>query len=203
MGQIQRCDINLHIFLYGVRHGQVEEIFRIEHDEVRASFARAVRAGHVHVPKRSCKDHFSVIEPQINAEGVHMWPFDASCPVDVLFLTEDGRHSLRMNRTGTSRFCISVRGRLTVIFRTGFFPSAKGDLAIVGSTLYHRVECQSSTPLTIAALFFEPDLIRCEGGSDSAEYLTPFLSGLRVSPYCAGGDRNPQPGIGADAAHPF
>jgi AraC-like DNA-binding protein len=29
--------------------------------------------------------------------------------------------------------------------------------------------------LTIAALFFEPDVIRCDGSSDSAEYLTPFL----------------------------
>ena len=58
------------------------------------------RTGHVHVPKSSCKDHFSVIEPQINAEGVHVWPFDVSCPVDVLFLTEDGQHSVRMNRHG-------------------------------------------------------------------------------------------------------
>ena len=58
------------------------------------------RAGRVHVPKKSCKDHFSVIEPQINAEGVHVWPFDVPCPVDVLFLIENGRHSVRMNRHG-------------------------------------------------------------------------------------------------------
>jgi AraC-like DNA-binding protein len=54
-------------------------------------------------------------------------------------------------------------------------PFNEGDLAIIGSTLYHRIECQSSTPVTIAALFFEPDLIRCDGASDSAEYLAPFL----------------------------
>ena len=47
-------------------------------------------------------------------------------------------------------------------------------MAIIGSTLYHRIQCRSS-PVTIAVLFFEPDLIRCDGGSDSAEYLTPFL----------------------------
>ena len=29
-----------------------------------------------------------MIEPQINAEGVHVWPFDVSCPVDVLFLMD-------------------------------------------------------------------------------------------------------------------
>jgi AraC-like DNA-binding protein len=54
-------------------------------------------------------------------------------------------------------------------------PHPGSPAAIIGSTLYHRIECQSSSPVTIAALFFEPDLIRCDGASDSAEYLTPFL----------------------------
>jgi AraC-like DNA-binding protein/mannose-6-phosphate isomerase-like protein (cupin superfamily) len=133
------------------------------------------RTGHVHVPKRSCKDHFSVIEPQINAEGVHVWPFDVSCPVDVLFLTEDGQHSVRMNRHGYFEILYLCSGSADCHIQDRLLPFNEGDLAIVGSTLYHRVECQSSTPLTIAALFFEPDIIRCEGGSESAEYLTPFL----------------------------
>ncbi len=133
-----------------------------------------LRTGHVHVPRKSCKDHFSVIEPQINAEGVHVWPFDVSCPVDVLFLTEDGQHSVRMNRHGYFEILYLCSGSANCHIQDRLLPFNEGDLAIVGSTLYHRVECQSS-PLTIAALFFEPDLIRCEGGSDSAEYLTPFL----------------------------
>jgi AraC-like DNA-binding protein/mannose-6-phosphate isomerase-like protein (cupin superfamily) len=132
-----------------------------------------LRTGRVHVPKRSCKDHFSVIEPQINAEGVHVWPFDVSCPVDVLFLSEDGRHSVRMNRHGYFEILYLCSGSANCHIQDRLLPFNEGDLAIVGSTLYHRVE--SSCPLTIAALFFEPDLIRCEGGSDSAEYLTPFL----------------------------
>lgn len=132
-----------------------------------------LRTGHVHVPEGSCKDHFSVIEPQINAEGVHVWPFDASCPVDVLFLTEDGRHSLRMNRHEYFEILYLCSGSANCHIQDRLLPFSEGDLAIVGSTLYHRMECR--TPLTVAALFFEPDLIRCEGGSDSAEYLTPFL----------------------------
>lgn len=122
-----------------------------------------LRTGRVHVPKRSCQDHFSVIEPQINAEGVHVWPFDVSCPVDVLFMTEDGRHSLRMNRHGYFEILFLCSGSANCHIQDRLLPFSEGDLAIVGSTLYHRVECQSSTPLTIAALFFEPDLIRCEG----------------------------------------
>jgi AraC-like DNA-binding protein/mannose-6-phosphate isomerase-like protein (cupin superfamily) len=136
---------------------------------------RSHRAGRVHVPRQSCKDHFSMIEPQINAEGVHLWPFDVSCPVDVLFLTENGRHSVRMNRHRYFEILYLCAGTGNCHIQDRLLPLNEGDLAIVGSTLYHRVECQSSTPMTIAALFFEPDLIRCEGGSDSAEYLTPFL----------------------------
>jgi AraC-like DNA-binding protein len=51
----------------------------------------------------------------------------------------------------------------------------EGDLAIVGSTPYHRFECRSKHSLTVAALFFQPDVVRADGGPDNAEYLTPFL----------------------------
>jgi AraC-like DNA-binding protein/mannose-6-phosphate isomerase-like protein (cupin superfamily) len=129
----------------------------------------------VHVPKRSCKDHFSLVEPQINAEGIHMWPFDPSCPVDVLFLTESGRHNVRMNRHGYFEVLYLCSGSADCHIQDRLLPLNEGDLAVIGSTLYHRIERRSSSPLTIAALFFEPDLIRCDGGSDSAEYLTPFL----------------------------
>src|SRR5580704_16945641 len=129
----------------------------------------------IHLPKRSCKDQFSLVEPQINAEGVHVWPFDPSCPVDVLFLNVDDRHRVRMNRHGYFEVLYLCSGSANCHIQDRLMPFNEGDLAIIGSTLYHRIECQSSSPVTIAALFFEPDLIRCDGASDSAEYLTPFL----------------------------
>jgi AraC-like DNA-binding protein len=129
----------------------------------------------VRLPKKSCKDHFSLIEPQINAEGIHMWPFDGFCPVDVLFLTEPGRHHVRMNRHEYFEVLYLCSGSADVHIQDRLMPLHEGDLVIIGSTLYHRIECRSSSPVTIAALFFEPDLIRCNGGSDGAEYLTPFF----------------------------
>jgi AraC-like DNA-binding protein/mannose-6-phosphate isomerase-like protein (cupin superfamily) len=127
------------------------------------------------VPKRSCKDHFSLVEPQINPDGVHVWPFDVSCPVDVIFLTDDARHNVRMNRHEYFELLYFCAGSADCHIRDRLLPVREGDLAIIGSTIYHRLECRSSSPLTVAALFFEPDLIRCDGGSDSTEYLTPFL----------------------------
>ena len=127
------------------------------------------------LPKTSYRDHFDLVEPQINAEGVHIWPFDVPCPVDVLFLTVDDRHRVRMNRHGYFEVLYLCSGSANCHIQDRLLPFNEGDLAIIGSTLYHRIECQSSSPVTLAALFFEPDLIRCDGASDSAEYLTPFL----------------------------
>lgn len=131
-------------------------------------------SGRVHVPRNSCKNHFNLVEPQINAEGVHVWPFDPSCPIDVEFMTETNRHNVRMNRHGYFEVLYLCSGAATCHIQDRLLPFNEGDLAIIGSTLYHRIECRSSTPVTIAALFFEPDLIRCDGSSDSVEYVTPF-----------------------------
>ena len=39
------------------------------------------------------------MEPQINAEGVHVWPFDPSFPIEVRFLIERAAaQHVRMNR---------------------------------------------------------------------------------------------------------
>ena len=117
-----------------------------KHDSTGQGSRGHLGTGHVHVPEESCKDRFSVIEPQINAEGVHVWPFDVSCPVDVLFLTEDGRHSLRMNRHGYFEILYLCSGSANCHIQDRLLPFSEGDLAIVGSTLYHRIECESSTP---------------------------------------------------------
>ena len=130
---------------------------------------------HAHVSKMPCKDHFSLVEPQINAEGIHIWPFEESCPVDVLFLTGYGGQDVRMNRHGYFEVLYLCSGTAECRIQDRLLPVNEGDLVVIGSTLYHRIECHSSSPATIAALFFEPDLIRCDGNSDSAEYLTPFL----------------------------
>jgi AraC-like DNA-binding protein/mannose-6-phosphate isomerase-like protein (cupin superfamily) len=138
--------------------------------------AHALRkSGRIYVPKKSCENHFSLVEPQISAEGIHEWEFDDSCPVDVTFMTEDGRQNVRMNRHGYFEVLYLCSGSAYCHIQDRLLPFNEGDLAVIGSTLYHRIECRARFPLTIAALFFEPDLIRCDGASDSADYLTPFL----------------------------
>lgn len=126
-------------------------------------------------PRKPWKDTFSLVEPQINAEGVHEWPFNKFCPVDVLFMNTHDRQRVRMNRHGYFEILYLCSGHGVCHIQDRMLPFREGDLAVIGSTLYHRIECQSETPLTIAALFFEPEFICCDGADDSAGYLTPFL----------------------------
>jgi len=132
-------------------------------------------AQRVKLPNTSCCDSFDLVEPQINAEGVHIWPFNQSFPIDILFVTVDDCRRVRMNRHGYFEVLFLCCGAANCHIQDRLLPFNEGDLAIIGSTLYHRIECQSSSPLTIAALFFDPDLIRCDGANDSAHYLMPFL----------------------------
>jgi AraC-like DNA-binding protein/mannose-6-phosphate isomerase-like protein (cupin superfamily) len=146
-------------------------------DVIPAKLAHGARSKRLplEASQESCKDTFSLVEPQINAEGVHIWPFDAACPVDVLFMNTHDRKRVRMNRHRYFEILYLCSGSGVCNIQDRFLSFKEGDLAVIGSTLYHRIECESRTPLTIAALFFEPEFICCDGGNDGAEYLTPFL----------------------------
>lgn len=124
--------------------------------------------------RNSCRDHFCSVDPQINAEGVHVWNFDAACPLDVVFLQDSGPQKVRMNRHPYFEVLYLCSGSALCHIQDRLVPMRVGDLAVIGSTLYHRVERTSSAPLTFAALYFDPELIR-GGGNDGIEYLTPFL----------------------------
>lgn len=79
-----------------------------------------------------------------------------------------------MNRHGYCEVVYLCSGFADCYIQGRLLPLNEGDMVVIGGGLYHRIEGRSSSPVTIAALFFEPDLIRCDGG-DSLEYLTPFL----------------------------
>ena len=132
-------------------------------------------AGGLRVPKSSCEEHFRLVEPQINAEGVHVWNFDTTCPLDIFVEIDSGHQKVRLNRHSYFEILYLSSGFALCHIQDRLFPMHVGDLAVIGSTLYHRIERQSSSPLTMLALFFDPEIIRCGGGQDSIEYLTPFL----------------------------
>jgi AraC-like DNA-binding protein len=127
----------------------------------------------VRLLKKHCEDLYRVVAPQINAEGVHVWPFDPAFPIDVRFLLLGRRHNVRMNRHDFFELIYVFAGSADLQIHERTLLLGNGDLAVIGSTLYHRLVGRRGPPLTVAVLFFKPDLIRAEG-PDGCEYLMPF-----------------------------
>jgi len=120
-------------------------------------------------------DQYALIQPQINAEDIHVWPFDAVVPVDLRFLTSNGQNTVRMNRHDYFEIILLCSGAATFLVQDRLLPMNVGDMAIIGSTLYHSMEQPPDSTSIIGTLYFAPDLIRSDGSPNSVEYLTPFL----------------------------
>jgi AraC-like DNA-binding protein/mannose-6-phosphate isomerase-like protein (cupin superfamily) len=125
----------------------------------------------------TCDNEYRLVEPQINAQGVHVYPFDPSFPIDVRFLAADGGHNVRMNRHHYFELCFVSAGRTTMRIQDRLFPLRKGDLVVIGSDLYHAKIDLPNSPSRVTVLFFEPELIRItDRTSEEMEYLMPFLA---------------------------
>jgi AraC-like DNA-binding protein len=124
---------------------------------------------------------FSLIDPQINADGVHVWPFDPAFPLDVRFYVWDKRHHIRMNRHDYFELFYLQAGELVCRIQDRQFPMREGDLAVISSTQYHTMQFpekrKTAGPIKAATLYFLPELIRASDASeDAVEYLMPFLA---------------------------
>jgi AraC-like DNA-binding protein/quercetin dioxygenase-like cupin family protein len=125
---------------------------------------------------RTWEKGFRVVEPQINAEGTHLYPFDPSFPIDVRFFSFSNRNSIRMNRHHYCEIYYVASGKTTLQIQDRFFEVKESDMVVIGGDLYHRTINPSNCQLRLALLFFEPDLIRAtDGTSEEMEYLMPFF----------------------------
>jgi AraC family transcriptional regulator, transcriptional activator of pobA len=132
------------------------------------------------MPKINWENAYSLIDPQINAEGLHVWPFDPAFPLDVRFYVWDKRHHIRMNRHDYFELFYLQSGELTCRIQDREFSMHKGDLAVISSMQYHTMlwptTSKSSSQIKVATLYFMPDLIRAtDATGEDVEYLMPFL----------------------------
>jgi len=116
----------------------------------------------------------SVVEPQINAEGIHNYPFDPSFPIDVRFFTSDSRYKKRMNRHRYLEIFHVTAGDTSLQVQDRILSASEGDLVVIGSYVYHRILGLPDMENQFTLLFFEPELIN-SGRADDMEYLLPFF----------------------------
>lgn len=131
---------------------------------------------------------FSTLDPQINAEGVHNYPFDPVFPVDVRFFNFDQNHDIRMNRHDYFEIFYTESGETVCQIQNRAFPLRAGDLVIISSTQYHTMypisDQSKRTPVKAAVAYFLPEFIRStETNGDDIEYLMPFLIQGEDFPY--------------------
>jgi AraC-like DNA-binding protein/mannose-6-phosphate isomerase-like protein (cupin superfamily) len=119
----------------------------------------------------------SEIETQINAEGVHIWPFEGELPIDVRFLAIE-RRPVRMNRHDYFELLYCHSGEVAFQVQERNVTIKKGDLFIIGSTLFHRAIENGHARMEVVVVYFLPELIYRDGiiDEEATEYLMPFLN---------------------------
>lgn len=121
------------------------------------------------------RDRFLVVEEQINADGVHVWPFNPTFPVDVLQHCLSGSRPFRMNRHDYFELVYLVSGELVWQVQDSFITEAEGDLFVMTMPKFHRVTERSSNKVEVLSLFFDRKLLASATGSDS-EYLDDLFA---------------------------
>ena len=127
--------------------------------------------------KSAAARRFLVSDAQVNAEGVHVWPFDPQFPLDVVKHDLSGRHPFRMNRHDYVELVFLNSGELVWQVQDNLVKHRRGDLFLMVSPKYHRVTEQSSPQVNAESLFFHPNLLKSSPrAKDESEYLMPFFS---------------------------
>jgi AraC-like DNA-binding protein/mannose-6-phosphate isomerase-like protein (cupin superfamily) len=122
------------------------------------------------------KKAFQVVEPGINAEGTHIYPFDPAFPIDVGFFVHAGRHNVRMNRHDYLEVIYVYGGRTEIQVLNRFLQVKQGDLMVVGPDLYHRILNRPRVKVKLVSLNFQPEIIRgSDRNTEEEHYLMPFL----------------------------
>ena len=116
---------------------------------------------------------YLVTESQVNAEGIHQWPFQPGFPVDVVHHTLSGHHPFRMNRHDYFELIYLRDGELVCQVQDSFVTGSAGDLFVMTSPKFHRVTERSSPRVAVESLFFHPELMQSPAAGDcESKYLT-------------------------------
>jgi len=119
---------------------------------------------------------YAIIEPQIDKEGIHRWPFDPLFPIDVSFFVF-GPGGVRMNRHDYLEILYILQGEVKFQIQHRRVTARTGDLLVIGSTFFHRPIKASTASAKAVALYFKPEILHSEDATgEAAEFLVPFMA---------------------------
>ena len=80
---------------------------------------------------------YPLIEPRIDSAGIHVWPFNPACPIDVLFWRFSGVNDVRMNRHSYFEILFVESGELVFNVQHRIQTVREGDLFVIGADRFH------------------------------------------------------------------
>ncbi len=123
------------------------------------------------------EDAYGIVEPQINAEGQHIYPFDPFFPLDVRFFFCGPYAHIRPNRHDYFELLYVESGEVIQEVQQKQLYTRAGDLFVMGSTLLHRMSEYRTPDVKVIVLYFLPELVRSSSSpADVSDYLMPFLA---------------------------
>lgn len=126
-------------------------------------------------PRIRWEDATRVIEPQVTASGIHVWPFETSFPLDVRFFKLSAPSSIALRRHDYFEILYLEEGEALYRFQDRPVRVKAGDLFIVGGPFYHGIQRYVSPCLKAVVLFFMPSILWADDvAGESTEYLLPF-----------------------------
>lgn len=119
----------------------------------------------------------AIVDPQIDADGVHRWPFDPGLPVAVRFQVLRERLGPRLNRHDYLEVLVIQSGEAMCQVRDRRFPVRTGELFCIGNHHHHRLWGNGARPAKLAVLYFLPRAIgKADEPGESVQLLVPFFS---------------------------
>lgn len=125
----------------------------------------------------SWENAYAIIEPQIDKGGIHRWPFDPLFPIDVRFFVFGTRGDVRMNRHDYLEIVYILQGEVQFQIQQRFVTARTGELAVIGSTFFHRLVKANTPSAKAVTLYFKPEILRSDAAAgEGIEFLVPFMA---------------------------
>jgi AraC-like DNA-binding protein/mannose-6-phosphate isomerase-like protein (cupin superfamily) len=121
------------------------------------------------------EEDYRFVGPNITPDGIRVYPFDPAFPVDVRFVTGTGRHLVRMNRHEFFEVIYLYGGSLEIQIRDRRFRLKKGDVAVIGTHIYHQLLYAHNVKTKVISLNYQPEVIRSGAAEEEEVYLSSFL----------------------------
>ena len=118
----------------------------------------------------------SVVESQTRADGMHVWQFSSSFPVDVRFFAFGRTRNIRLKRHDYFELLYVFSGSGSYQIQDRDFPISAGDLIVVNGLSFHRLSEICTQPFRAGVLYFQPEVLcAADSTGEQAQYLMPFL----------------------------